>query len=111
MGGLYHAVYRDSCYNKHRASPLLDTKVRMMTSASKRIVTYHVSRLQDKNPQVRLKAINELMLLADPDALDALRAVFETDADMEVRKAAQEAGRVIFLKKIQQEEEADNKGS
>lgn len=83
----------------------------MMTSASKRIVIYHVSRLQDKNPQVRLKAINELMLLADPDALDALRTVFETDADLEVRKAAQEAGRAIFLKKKQQEEEADNTGS
>lgn len=80
----------------------------MMTSASKRIVTYHVSRLQDKNPQVRLKAINELMLLADPDSLDALRTVFETDTDLEVRKAAQEAGRVIFLKQKQQEDEDNN---
>ncbi|GIL12457.1 MAG: hypothetical protein DWB42_00425 [Chloroflexi bacterium] len=75
-----------------------------MTSASKRIVTYHIARLQDKNPQVRLKAISELLLLADPDALDALRAVFETDPDLEVRKAAQEAGRAIFLKMKQEEE-------
>lgn len=79
----------------------------MMTTASKRLVAYHVSRLQDKNPQVRLKAIHELMLLADSDALDALRAVFETDFDLEVRKAAQEAGRAIFLKNKQQEDEAD----
>jgi HEAT repeat protein len=75
-----------------------------MTSASKRLVAYHVSRLQDKNPEVRLKAINELLLLADPEALDALRAVFETDSDLEVRKAAQEAGRTIFLKKKEQDE-------
>jgi HEAT repeat protein len=75
-----------------------------MTSASKRIVTYHIARLQDKNPQARLKAISELLLLADPDALDALRAVFETDPNLEVRKAAQEAGRAIFLKMKQEEE-------
>ena len=75
-----------------------------MTSASKRLVTYHISRLQDKNPQVRLKAINELKLLADPEALDVLQSVFETDADLEVRQAAQEAGRFIFLKKKQEEE-------
>lgn len=75
-----------------------------MTSASKRLVTYHISRLQDKSPQVRLKAINELKLLADPDSLDVLRSVFETDTDLEVRQAAQEAGRVIFLKKKQEEE-------
>ncbi|NWG15111.1 MAG: HEAT repeat domain-containing protein [Chloroflexi bacterium] len=75
-----------------------------MTSASKRIVTYHIARLQDKNPQVRLKAISELTLLADPDALDALRSVFETDPDLEVRKAAQEAGRTIFLKMKQEDD-------
>lgn len=82
----------------------------MMTTASKRIVAYHISRLQDKNPQVRLKAINELMLIADADALDALREVFESDPDLDVRKAAQEAGRAIFLKKKQQDEET-NKSS
>ncbi|MBI5671504.1 MAG: HEAT repeat domain-containing protein [Chloroflexi bacterium] len=76
----------------------------MMTTASKRLVAYHISRLQDKNPQVRLKAINELMLLEDADALDALRTVFETDAELEVRKAAQEAGRAIFLKQKQNQE-------
>ena len=69
-----------------------------MTPSVKKIVAYHVSRLQDKNRDVRLKAINELTLLADSDALDALRSVFENDSDHEVRKAAQEAGRTIFLK-------------
>jgi len=68
----------------------------------KKLVAYHIARLQDKNREVRLKAIAELVLLADADALEALQSVFENDADMEVRKAAQEAGRSIFLKRKQQ---------
>jgi HEAT repeat protein len=68
----------------------------------KRLVEYHIGRLQDKNPDVRLKSINELALLADPDALDALREVYENDSDAEVRKAAQEAGRAIFRKQREQ---------
>ncbi|MBZ0300431.1 MAG: HEAT repeat domain-containing protein [Anaerolineae bacterium] len=68
----------------------------------KRIVTYHLSRLQDKNPSIRLKAIHELGLLGDPDSLNALQEVFRNDADPDVRKAAQEAGRAIFLKQREQ---------
>lgn len=74
-----------------------------MTPSVKKIVAYHVSRLQDKNRDIRLKAIAELTLLADSDSLDALRSVFENDGDTEVRKAAQEAGRTIFLKIKEQE--------
>jgi HEAT repeat protein len=69
-----------------------------MTTSTKRIVAYHISRLQDKSVEVRLKAINELSHLADQEALDALRSVFEKDGDVSVRKAAQEAGRTVFLK-------------
>jgi len=65
---------------------------------TKRLVDYHIGRLQDKSPDVRLKAINELALLADSNALDVLRSVYENDPDPEVRKAAQEAGRAIFRK-------------
>ena len=64
----------------------------------KRIVEYHLSRLQDKNPAVRLKAIRELGLLGDPDTLDTLQEIFKSDPDAEVRKAAQDAGRAIFVK-------------
>lgn len=64
----------------------------------KRVVEYHIARLKDKNPDVRLKAIKELELLADPDALEPLRAVYDNDVDVQVRKAAQEAGRSIYLK-------------
>ena len=66
-------------------------------SVQKRIVAYHIGRLQDHSAAVRLKAIGELALLGDPDALDALRAVYRDDPDVEVRKAAQEAGRKLFL--------------
>jgi HEAT repeat protein len=73
-------------------------KVQIMTTSTKRIVAYHISRLQDKSVEVRLKAINELSHMADQEALDALRSVFEKDSDVNVRKAAQEAGRTVFLK-------------
>lgn len=71
----------------------------MSTPPTKRLVEYHIGRLQDKNPDVRLKSINELELLGDPDSLDALQQVFKNDSEPEVRKAAQEAGRAIFLKR------------
>jgi len=69
-----------------------------MTTSNKRIVAYHISRLQDKSRDVRLKSIAELALMVDEDALTALRALVEKDPDTEVRKAAQEAGRAIFVK-------------
>jgi HEAT repeat protein len=67
----------------------------------RRLVEYHIERLKNKNPEVRLKAINELRLLADPAALEALEQVYNTDEEVEVRKAAQAAGREIFLKSKQ----------
>lgn len=64
----------------------------------KRVVEYHISRLKDKNPDVRIKAIKELELLADPAALEPLRDLYDNDDNIDVRKAAQAAGRTIFLK-------------
>lgn len=75
----------------------------MSSPSVKKIITYHISRLQDKSADVRLKAIAELREFADQDALQALRDVFENDADIAVRKAAQEAGRIVFLKIKEQE--------
>ncbi len=66
-------------------------------SATKRIIEYHIARLQDKNPEVRLKSIRELEALEAMEALDALRGLYENDPEAEVRKAAQIAGRKIFL--------------
>jgi HEAT repeat protein len=63
-----------------------------------RLVEYHIQRLSDKDPSVRMKAINELRLLGDPAALSALEQVFRNDPDPDVRKAAQRAGREIYDK-------------
>ena len=65
---------------------------------SSRLVEYHLERLKNKNPEIRLKSISELRLLADPQALEPLEQVYRTDSEPEVRKAAQEAGLEIFLK-------------
>ena len=73
-------------------------------SVNKRIVSYHIGRLQDKSPEVRLKAIQELALLGETEALEALQSVFKNDPDVDVRKAAQEAGRQIFVKQQEQEQ-------
>lgn len=62
----------------------------------KRVVAYHIARLKDKRPDVRLNAIRELELLGDPESLPALKEVYANDENPEVRKAAQEAGRIIF---------------
>jgi HEAT repeat protein len=67
-------------------------------SVNKKLVAYHIGRLKDHDPQVRLRTIRELAQLGDPEALDALHTVFESDSDPEVRKAAQEAGRAIFAR-------------
>lgn len=72
-----------------------------------RIVEYHLLRLKDKNSLIRLAAIRELALLASPASLDALREVFETDEDEDVRKAAQKAGREIFTA-IREAEKKEN---
>lgn len=71
---------------------------------SKRVVEYHIGRLKDKNPDVRLKSINELKLIGDPAALEPLEEVYRNDLEADVRKAAQEAGLEIFMKKKKEEE-------
>ncbi len=73
----------------------------MTESLSKKLLTYHLARLEDKNPDVRLKAIQEIELLGDAEALDRLHQVYTTDSDLNVRRAAQNAGRAIFLKQQQ----------
>ena len=67
-------------------------------SVNKRLVEYHIARLEDKSADVRLKAIKELELIADPSVLETLQNVYQQDSDADVRKAAQEAGRQIYLK-------------
>jgi HEAT repeat protein len=68
-----------------------------VTKAAAKILAYHLARLKDKNKQIRLQSIHELQQLNDPEALGALQDVFKNDVDPDVRKAAQEAGRAIFI--------------
>lgn len=67
-------------------------------SATEQLIAYHMSRLSDKNAQVRLKSIEELVLLGATEALSTLEQLFRTDPDEDVRKAAQRGGRELFLK-------------
>lgn len=67
-------------------------------STEKKLVAYHIARLTDKNAEVRLRSVQELAELGDPDALETLKALYRDDPDAVVRKAAQEAGRVIYVK-------------
>lgn len=69
-----------------------------MTTSVKKVIAYHISRLQDKSRDVRLKSITELSHMPAQETFEALQLVFEKDEDHEVRKAAQEAGRAVFLK-------------
>ncbi len=69
-------------------------------SVNQKLLEYHISRLKDKRVEVRLQSIQELVLLNDAGALEALRDVFSNDNDVDVRKAAQEAGRVIFKNQV-----------
>ncbi len=67
---------------------------------SKKILAYLLTRLNHRDPQVRLKSIQELADLGDPEALEPLERVFKTDADESVRNAALAAGRAIFVKQL-----------
>lgn len=67
-----------------------------MSTPTQRLIQYHIERLKDKNPDVRLKSINELALLGDLSTLDTLEQIFRTDPEQEVRNAARQAGLEIF---------------
>lgn len=73
-------------------------------SVNKKLVAYHMGRLRDRSAEVRLKSIHELAQLGDPEALEVLQTLFKNDSDAEVRKAAQEAGRSIYLKQRSDQE-------
>ena len=76
----------------------------ILTSNQKKLIQYHLARLKDRRPEARLEAINELTELGDRDALPALQALFETDPDISVRRAAQHTGRLIYLRTLKSSE-------
>jgi HEAT repeat protein len=67
-------------------------------SAIERMIAYHMARLKDKNPQVRIKSIEELALLEATEAFNLMEELYHNDPDGAVRKAAQRAGRTLYLK-------------
>lgn len=70
------------------------------------VVDFHISRLKDKSPEVRVKSARELGLLGDVAALEALEELFRTETDPAVKKAIQEAGRRLYKIKAQAESES-----
>lgn len=68
-----------------------------------RVVAYHIARLKDKNPEVRINSARELGLIGDPEALPALEDLFRMETDPLVRKAAQDAGLAIYKKQKEAE--------
>ncbi len=67
-------------------------------SASEKLIAYHMMRLSDKNPSVRIQSIEELALLEATEAFGALEALYRADPDEGVRRAAQKAGRTLYPK-------------
>ncbi|MCA9892745.1 MAG: hypothetical protein KC615_07155 [Anaerolineae bacterium] len=67
-----------------------------------------MNRLSDKSADIRLKTINELVLLEAIEALDALQDVFRNDPDAEVKRAAQHAGRKLYQIKLANENAQDS---
>jgi HEAT repeat protein len=63
-----------------------------------KLIAYHLERLKSNRPDVRLDAIQELRLIGDPSVLSVLEQVYKTDAEPDVRAAAQAAGKDIFFK-------------
>jgi hypothetical protein len=81
-------------------------------SAVDRVIAFHLERLKDKNPAVRLKSIEELTLLEATGALGALENVFRNDPDETVRLAAKKAGRTLYFKlKEQEDDSGEGQGS
>lgn len=72
-----------------------------MPSATERMIAFHIARLEDKNSEVRLKAIRELELLNAVEAYSALEALYRRESDPAVKEAARNLGRKLY-QQIQQ---------
>jgi len=73
----------------------------------KRMVEYHISRLNDKRYDVRLEAIQELVLLDATEALSELEDLYHNDENAEVRRAAKEAGKKLFAMQVLREKKGE----
>lgn len=69
-------------------------------AVTQQIIAYHLKRLKDSRPEIRLESIRELEEIGDPAVLEALEEVFRSDPDTTVRAAAQQAGKNIFRRQL-----------
>ncbi len=67
-----------------------------MPTATERMIAFHIARLKDKNPEVRLKSIRELELLNAVEAFSALEALYHNESDPAVKEAARKLGVKLF---------------
>lgn len=65
---------------------------------AQKLINYHLSRLKNKSPEIRLSAIQELETIGNHDVLAILEQVYRTDIDEAVREAAQVSGRKLFVR-------------
>jgi hypothetical protein len=84
-----------------------------MASSQDKVISFHISRLKDKRSDVLLKTIEQLVTFgADAqDALPLLEDLFKTSEDIDVRKAAQDAGRSIYLQVQEQKKVGEAQSS
>lgn len=75
-------------------------------STNDRLIAYHLARLEDKDPEIRLRSIAELVQLQATEALPALETLYFNDPDAQVRREAKRAGRALFLLKSQRPPES-----
>lgn len=73
----------------------------------KRMVEYHIGRLKDKRDDIRLEAIQELVLLDATESLADLEEIYRSDPNLDVRRAAKDAGKKLFTLQLLREKEQD----
>jgi HEAT repeat protein len=65
-------------------------------------ITIWVERLKHPHPEIRKKAIEALEAIGEPDSLLPLAVCYTQDPDPEIRKLAQQAGKLIYYNQHRQ---------
>jgi hypothetical protein len=70
-----------------------------VATSEEKMIEFHISRLKDKQPDVLLRTIQELVNFGAKAerALPALEALYKSSPDPNVKEAAHRAGRTIFF--------------
>ncbi|NJL92393.1 MAG: hypothetical protein HC915_01085 [Anaerolineae bacterium] len=70
-----------------------------MATSQEKIIAYYISRLRDKRPEVQREAIQGLEAIGAEaeEALEPLKALYESAAEEAIRRMAQLAAYNIFM--------------